>query len=121
MQDGGRKKPYLVFAEESLLGLSGKTALTIDGRNMSATEVITTLWLNPQDWDSKPVLLVNHKHLKEASGLETSRKLFSYRELASNRELVKLLNEAQALRSRPGNQGAGHPRRPPGRVADGGV
>jgi ABC-type transport system involved in cytochrome c biogenesis permease subunit len=104
VQEGGRKKPFLVFAEESLLGLSGKTALTIDGRKMSATEVITTLWLNPQDWDSKPVLLVNHKPLKEASGLETSRKLFSYRELASNRELVKLLNEAQALRARPGNQ-----------------
>ena len=104
VQEGGRKKPFLVFAEESLLGLSGKTALTIDGRKMSATEVITTLWLNPQGWDSKPVLLVNHKPLKEASGLETSRKLFSYRELASNRELVKLLNEAQALRARPGNQ-----------------
>jgi ABC-type transport system involved in cytochrome c biogenesis permease subunit len=104
VQEGGRKKPFLVFAEESLLGLSGKTALIIDGRKMSATEVITTLWLNPQDWDSKPVLLVNHKPLKEASGLETSRKLFSYRELASNRELVKLLNEVQALRARPGNQ-----------------
>ena len=104
VQDGGRKKPFLVFAEESLLGLSGKTALTIDGRKMSATEVITTLWLNPQGWDNKPILLVNHKPLKEASGLETSRKLFSYRELASNRELVKLLNEAQALRARPGNQ-----------------
>ena len=104
VQEGGRKKPYLVFAEESLLGLSGKTALTIDGRKMSATEVITTLWLNPQGWDDKPLLLVNHKPLKEAAGLDTSRKLFSYRELASNRELVKLLNEAQALRARPGNQ-----------------
>jgi ABC-type transport system involved in cytochrome c biogenesis permease subunit len=104
VQDGGRKKPYLVFAEESLLGLSGKTALTIDGRRMNAPEVITTLWLNPEGWDDKPVLLVNHKALKEASGLETSRKLFSYRELASNKQLVKLLNEAQTLRARPGNQ-----------------
>jgi cytochrome c-type biogenesis protein CcsB len=104
VQEGGRKKPFLVFAEESLLGLSGKTSLTIDGRKMSATEVITTLWLNPQGWDNKPVLLVNHKPLKEATGMDTSRKLFSYQELASNKELVKLLNEAQALRARPGNQ-----------------
>ena len=89
MQEGGRKKPFLVFAEESLLGLSGKTALTIDGRKMSAMEVVTTLWLNPQGWDNKPLLLVNHKPLKEACGLDTSRKLFSYQELASNRELVK--------------------------------
>jgi cytochrome c-type biogenesis protein CcsB len=104
VQEGGRKKPFLVFAVESLLGLSGKTALAIEGRKMSAMEVVTTLWLNPQDWDNKPLLLVNHKPLKEACGLDTARKLFSYRELASNRELVNLLNEAQALRARPGNQ-----------------
>ena len=104
VQEGGRKKPFLVFAEESLLGLSGKTALTIDGRTMSATEVIATLWLNPQGWDNKPILLVNHKALKQACGLDTARKLFSYGELASSRELVKLLNEAQAMRARPGNQ-----------------
>ncbi len=104
VQEGGRKKPFLVFAEESLLGLSGKTALTIEGRKMSAMQVITTLWLKPQGWNDKPLLLVNHKPLKEACGLDTTRKLFSYRELASNRELVNLLNEAQALRARPGNQ-----------------
>ncbi len=104
VQEGGRKKPFLVFAEESLMGLSGRTTLTIDGRNMSAMEVVTTLWLNPQGWDDKAVLLINHKPLKEAAGLDTARKLFSYRELASNRQLVKLLNEAQALRARPGNQ-----------------
>jgi ABC-type transport system involved in cytochrome c biogenesis permease subunit len=104
VQEGGRKKPFLVFAEESLLGLSGKTALTIEGRKMSAMEVITTLWLDPQGWNDKPLLLVNRKPLKEACGLDTTRKLFSYRELASNRELVNLLNEAQVLRARPGNQ-----------------
>jgi ABC-type transport system involved in cytochrome c biogenesis permease subunit len=105
VQEGGRKKPFLVFAEEALLGLSGKTELIIDGRKMSAMEVVTTLWLNPQGWEEKPILLVNHKPLKEAIGLDTSRKLFSYHELASNKELVKLLNEAQVLRARPSNQG----------------
>jgi ABC-type transport system involved in cytochrome c biogenesis permease subunit len=104
VQEGGRKKPFLVFAEESLLGLSGKTSLTIDGSKMGAREVIAALWLAPQGWDQKPIILVNHKPLKEATGLDTSRKLFSYKELTSNRELVKLLNEAQALRARPGNQ-----------------
>jgi ABC-type transport system involved in cytochrome c biogenesis permease subunit len=104
VQEGGRKKPFLVFAEESLLGLSGKTSLTIDGRKMGAREVITGLWLTPQGWDDKPIILVNHKPLKEATGLDASRKLFSYRELAANAALLKLLNEAQALRARPGNQ-----------------
>ena len=70
VQEGGRKKPFLVFAEQSLLGLSGKTALTIEGRKMSAMEVVTTLWLNPLGWDDKSLLLVNHKPLKEACGLD---------------------------------------------------
>jgi ABC-type transport system involved in cytochrome c biogenesis permease subunit len=104
VQEGGRKKPFLVFAQESLLGLSGKTTLTINDQQMSAMEVVTNLWLNSQGWDAKPILLVNHKLLKEALGLETSRKLFSYQELASNKELVKLLNEAQIARARSKNQ-----------------
>ena len=103
IQEAGRKKPFLVFAQESLLGLSGKTSLTIDGTKMDARQVIASLWLAPQGWDQKPIILVNHKPLKEATELDTSRKLFSYRELAANEKLVKLLDEAQALRARPGN------------------
>lgn len=104
IQEGSRKRPYIVFAQESLLGLSGKTRLEIDGRKQSAMEVITTLWLAPQGWDERPILLVNHKPLKDAIGLPKDRKLFSYKELAANTELLKLLNEAQALRMKPGNQ-----------------
>jgi ABC-type transport system involved in cytochrome c biogenesis permease subunit len=104
VQEGGRKKPYLVFAQESLLGLTGKTAVKIDGENRSALDVITTLWLAPQGWDEKPILLVNHKPLKDAIGLDPARKLFSYRELASNPGLAALLAEAQTLRAQPGNQ-----------------
>jgi ABC-type transport system involved in cytochrome c biogenesis permease subunit len=104
VQEGGRKKPFLVFAEESLLGLTGKTAVKIGDRKMRATELVTTLWLNPLGWDNKPIILVNHKPLKEATGMDTSRKLFSYQELTSNRELVRLLNDAQVMRARPGSQ-----------------
>ncbi len=103
VQEGGRKKPFLVFAEEALLGLSGKTRLIIDGRTMDASEVVTTLWLNPRGWEDKPILLVNHKSLKEACGLDATRRLFSYRELAASGALVKLLSEAQAVRARPGS------------------
>ena len=70
---------------------------------MDACHVIASLWLTPQGWDEEPIILVNHKPLKEATDLDTSRKLFSYRELAANGKLVKLLNEVQALRARPGN------------------
>jgi ABC-type transport system involved in cytochrome c biogenesis permease subunit len=71
---------------------------------MGAREVIMALWLTPQGWDHKAIILVNHKPLKETTGLDNSRKLFSYQELASNKELLRLLNEAQAQRARPGNQ-----------------
>ena len=102
VQEGGRKKPYLVFAEESLLGLSGKSSLRINGNRVGARELITALWLAPQGWDQEPIILVNHKPLKEATGLDASRKLFSYKELVANGELLKLLGEAQTLRARPG-------------------
>ena len=104
VQEGGRKKPFLVFAEESLLGLSGKTSLTIDGTENGCygSDRSRSGWIRRAGIRSR-IILVNHKPLKEATGLDTSRKLFSYRELAANGELVKLLNEAQALRARPGN------------------
>jgi ABC-type transport system involved in cytochrome c biogenesis permease subunit len=104
VQDGGRKKPYLVFAQESLLGLAGKTTVKIDDRKWTAMEVATALWLSPQGWDEKQILLVDHKPLKDTIGLDSARKLFSYRELSANPKLVALLAEAQALRARPGNQ-----------------
>lgn len=104
VQEGGRKKPYLVFAQESLLGLSGKAALKGDDGKLPAMEVVTALWLNPAGWEKRQVILVNHKALKDELGLEAGRKLFSYEELAGNEKLLKLLNEAQALRARPGNQ-----------------
>ena len=103
IQETGRKKPFLVFAQESLLGLSGKTSLTVRKTKMDARQIIASLWLAPQGWDQEPIILVNHKPLKEATDLDASRKLFSYRELVANEKLVKLLNEAQALRARPGN------------------
>jgi ABC-type transport system involved in cytochrome c biogenesis permease subunit len=102
VQEGGRKKPYLVFAQESLLGLTGRTSVKIDGRERPAMDIITSLWLTPQGWDEKEILLVNHKPLKEALGLDPERKLFSYRELAGNTRLASLLAEAQAQRNRPG-------------------
>ncbi len=104
IQEGGRKKPYLVFAQESLLALSGKTAIAVGEKKMDAMEVVTTFWLDPEGWETQPVILVNHKLLKETIGLELTRKLFSYAELAQNEKLLKLLGEAQARRARPGNQ-----------------
>lgn len=104
IQEGGRKKPFLVFAQESLLSLSGKTSLDLDGRRAPATEVITTLWLNPTGWENKPLILINHKDLKKALGLPVDQKLFSYQQLSTNPELLRLIADGQATLNQPGNQ-----------------
>ena len=106
IQEGGRRKPYFVFAEESLRSLSGnslfgKITLQLDGKNFTAPEVITSMWLEPTiDWASKPMILVSHQPLKQALGLNPKRKLFSYDELSSNEKLQKLISEASAERRR---------------------
>ncbi len=98
VQEGGRKKPFLVFAQESLLALSGRTAITLDGRPQTASEILAALWLQPGDWDAKPLLLINNLPLKEAARLESGRKLFSRAELAANPAFVALLRRAEAAR-----------------------
>lgn len=103
LQDGGRKRPFYVFAEESLLGLSGKPAVNMEGRTVSAMEFAIRLWLDPTGWESWPVLLVGDVPLKRACGLEVRQKLFSHRELSGNLRLRELLAEAAVIRARPGN------------------
>ncbi len=102
--DGGRKKPYFVFAEESLLGVAGKTSLKIDGKHLSAMEAVTKLWLAPTGWDKKPIIFVNSEQLKKALGLDPKESAFSYSELFANKQLITLLNEAEVARAQPGNQ-----------------
>lgn len=99
IQEGGRKKPYLVFSEETLRSLSGKTSLSLDGSRQDAMTLITGLWMNPEEsWKGKPLILVSNRPLKEQLGLDPTRKLFSYDELMSNAELFKLLSAATETR-----------------------
>jgi len=90
IQEGGRKKPYLVFSEETLRSLSGKTSLTLDGIKQDAMTVITGLWMNPNDsWKGKQLILVSNLPLRQHLGLDPSRKLYSYEELTGNPELAR--------------------------------
>jgi ABC-type transport system involved in cytochrome c biogenesis permease subunit len=103
VQEAGRKKPFVVFAEEATQGLSGKTAVKLEDRKVGAMEFITGLWLAPDGWETLPVILVNNRPLKMDTGLDPQRKLFSYDELVANAGLRARLAEAAALRARPGN------------------
>ncbi|HLB33345.1 MAG: hypothetical protein A3F67_10525 [Verrucomicrobia bacterium RIFCSPHIGHO2_12_FULL_41_10] len=101
IQEGGRRKPYLVFSEETLRALSGKTSLLLDGKKISAPALITSFWLKPQlAYSSEPLILISYKPLKEALGLDSQQKLFSYDLLNHNEKLLKLIAEASTERRR---------------------
>lgn len=98
IQDGGRKKPFFVFAQETLLSLCGRTSLPLDGRNSPSNEIIGRIWLRDWDWKQVPIVLVDYLPVKEACGWDVQRKLFSYAEITSNARFRELLNESAVRR-----------------------
>ncbi|MDX2081224.1 MAG: cytochrome c biogenesis protein CcsA [Terrimicrobiaceae bacterium] len=100
VQENGRKKPFLVFADEAILGLTGRTSLERDGRKLGSIEAVVSMWLAPSGWEKVPLVLVNNKKLKEQVGLDRTRKLFSYEEIAANKPLLDLFQEANETRAR---------------------
>ena len=102
IQQGGRKKPLYVFAQDITRTITGKTTVAGDGRSESAMEFVTGFWLAPGAWLDRPVILVNHRPLKVETGLDPARKFFSYRELAQADRFTALLSEAAEVRKRNG-------------------
>jgi hypothetical protein len=100
IQEGGRKKPFLVFAEESLLGMAGKARYKKNDEKIPALNVVTSLWLSPMGWENEPLLLIGNKKFKEAIGVDPAKKLFSYRELAANAALRASLENVSAIRAK---------------------
>ncbi len=101
IQEGGRKKPYLVFTEETLRSLSGKTALNLDGQKQDAMTLITGLWMSPENpWKAKQLILVSNLPLRKHLGLDPARKLYSWNELTSNEALAKEITAAAETRRR---------------------
>lgn len=101
IQEGGRRKPYFVFTEETLRSLSGKTTLLLDGKKILAPELITSFWMEPdKNWTEEPLILVSNQPLKKELGLNPQQKLFSYQELNHQEKLLNLIKEAAIERRR---------------------
>lgn len=100
IQEGGRKKPFLVFADEAMLGMTGKTGFKRDGERLGAVVTVASLWLTPLGWEDEELILIGNRKFKEQIGVDAGRKLFSYRELASSDKLREALAEVSALRAR---------------------
>jgi cytochrome c-type biogenesis protein CcsB len=103
VQDHGRKKPFTTFAHETLLAMSGMSALPVDNSDGSkvslpADQVILDLWFAPENWDDRPIIMLNFLALKQKFDLPEERKLFSFNELIKQAALMELLDEAQKLR-----------------------
>jgi ABC-type transport system involved in cytochrome c biogenesis permease subunit len=96
VQAGGRKKPYIVFADESLLSLSGRTSLVLDGRRKSSQEIVTTFWLTPGKANALPVILISNLELKKSFGFDEKRKWFSRDELAGSGSFVAMVRKSEA-------------------------
>jgi cytochrome c-type biogenesis protein CcsB len=103
VQDHGRKKPFTTFAQETLLTMSGTSALPFkndDGTEtrLSPERVMLDLWFKPEGWDDRPIIMLNFLELKKKFGLPEDQKLFSFNELIKQPLLGELLDEAQKLR-----------------------
>ena len=103
VQDHGRKKPFTTFAQETLLTMSGTSALPFkndDGTEtkLSPERVMLDLWFKPEGWDDRPIIMLNFLELKKKFDLPEDRKLFSFNELIKQPLLGELLDETQKLR-----------------------
>jgi ABC-type transport system involved in cytochrome c biogenesis permease subunit len=103
VQDHGRKKPFTTFAQETLLTMSGTSALPFkndDGTEtkLSPEQVMLDLWFKPEGWDDRPIIMLNFLELKKKFGLPEDQKLFSFKGLIGQPVLIELLDQAQELR-----------------------
>ena len=96
VQDGGRVKPYQTFARETLQLIYGKSSF----EKRQAEEVIFTWMLIPDHWNTVPLFEVKLFGLKEALGLSSKEKYFTFADLISNPKLPLVFQELKVKRER---------------------
>lgn len=92
--NGGRVKPYGVFARETLELLYGKSQF--EGK--PAHELVTTMWLQPDLWQKQEFIEIKHFGLKQALGLSKEVKYVSLDFLFKHSRLTDLFQELQVKR-----------------------
>jgi len=98
VQDHGRKKPFYVFAVEHLRSIYGKDSWKdANGEIWPAENVAIDVWLRPEVWEDRPLVLVDNVVLKEELKLPKEQKYFSYRALTTDAQLDSVLREVARL------------------------
>lgn len=100
IQEGGRKKPFLVFAHETMTGMTGKPTFSREGAKLDPVTAVALIWLAPPGWEDEPLILISNKKFKDQVGLDSSKKLFTYRELSLSQPLRDALKEVSDARAK---------------------
>lgn len=106
IQNGGRKKPLLTFARESLLTMSGRSSFEIaEGVKVEPMPFIVSIWLSGRDWSGQPLITVDNAGVKEALGLPVLGSRFSFQEIVGSEAFNGLYEEMEEVRGRDGAEG----------------
>lgn len=97
IQEGGRKKPLLTFANESLLTISGRTRLKFDdGTEVDAIGFMASMWLGGRNWAHRPIVSLDHAGVKEALDLDPNDRRHAYHDIVTAPRFGELLEELNA-------------------------
>lgn len=109
IQDRGRVKPFLSFAQETLQLVHGRKTLKLKEEykpgqtkppkvKRETSEVVMTFMLAPEQWETTKIVRVDFLALKKALGFPKDEKYFSVREILKAESLPSLM-QAMATKS----------------------
>ncbi|MGF1451972.1 MAG: cytochrome c biogenesis protein [Opitutales bacterium] len=84
----GRIQPLDSLARNSLLILSGKSSVKVEGGRLSAIEWLTELIAQPELAKDRKVFLLDNREIKGQLHLDEDTRRFSYRELTEHRDVA---------------------------------
>lgn len=107
IQDRGREKPFLSFAQETMQLIHGsktlklKEAETVDSKTRpklkrETSEVVMTFLLAPEQWETTKIVRLDYLALKKALGFAETEKYFTVQEIMAAPALVSLMQSMAA-------------------------
>lgn len=87
IQHNGRHKPFDSFARETLNHITGSP--TLNGQDPILT--VLSMLAHPEDWQSRPVIAIPFRPLRDALGVSPKTAHVSHEELVTTRRLMTML------------------------------
>ncbi|CAF0689474.1 cytochrome c biogenesis protein [Candidatus Methylacidithermus pantelleriae] len=91
VQHRGRKKPFPTFAYEMALEICGKPRMALQEGTVDFLDLTLGLWLVPERWKDRPVILVESAQLRKILGLNPQERYVAFSSLSQNPQLRKLV------------------------------